>query len=641
MHKFKLAFQSVNRYSSYPLHVLIIGFGALLLPFIYSESLFHKTNLPKFSFIALISIFAFLTWLYSIYKNQKSTFYFNKIFALLLVIFVYAAFSILWSDFTGTYHLEISNFACLLLLTFTCMQIKNTHHVQLILFSAVAGGAFSVFYAFFQAWGWNPLNYGMPGGVPAASFINKNHFANYLDLLIPTSFALFIIAKNSLHKWLNSFFISLLFSFILFSHTRASWISLLIVLALILYFAHKYSWLQDKFKETKPSLIIFIILLSLILINSPSTQISDTTRYEKAFSSLAETEIESSTSIRLNAYNNAIKMSKENPVMGTGLGSFHIAFRPYSYNIEDEKHVRPTMFYLHNDPLQIIVELGLIGGSLCFLFVALLLYKTYQQLNTTSLSLTNERIIQIGLLLAIIASISHSFLSFPLHLPAPAFLLFINIGLLSNINSKEIKMNFKIIIFFIFLCATIALFSSLLFLAMIRSSYYLNSSVLSIASYHPIHQYRLYSYPINNDNCLNAKKYTDKAINTYSNDHHTHTQASSIYVICVKNTVAHSKLTNTILNDNPYNRIALESAALIAFNKKDFSLSKKYYSILSYLYPINSGYSLLLGHIEAKQKNYANAHKYYLQTLKLAPNNSAAQDMIEKLLEKGYINNEY
>jgi len=639
MHKFNRAFQTENIFSAYPLYVLVISIGTFLLPFIYAESLFHKTSLPKFSFNAFISIIAFFTWLTPLLKQKKIThLYTNKLFFLLLVIFIFLSLSTIWSDFNGTYQLEIINFACLLLLTFTCMQIKKTEYIQLILVSSVAGGAFSTIIAFIQAWGWNPLNYGIPA-FPASSFINKNHFANYIDLLIPTSFVLLIISKNIISKWINAIFISVLFSFIIFSHTRASWISLLVVLTLISYFAHKHSWLQNKFKAIKPSIILSIILLSLILINSPSPQLKESTRFENLYASFSETKttIESSASLRLNAYKNALKIIKENPTLGTGLGSFYITFRPYSYNAAEKTFLKPNFLVLHNDPLQIIVELGLLGGFLCFSFAFLLLFKTYQTLNLTPVLNNNKNILYLGLFLAIISSILHSFLSFPLHLPASSLLLFVFTGLLLQVNATKINVNFKNNVFLLISSITIAFLATKFFISFIISSNYLNTAVLSIASYHPKNQYTLHTSPINKYDCLKAKKYTDKAMNTYSNDFFMHGQASFIYINCVKNADEHLKLTRIILNDNPYNKSALETAGLIAFNRKNFSLAKKYYSILSYLYPINSGYSLLLGHVASKQKEYKTAQKFYLNTLKLDPNNIVAKDMLEKLSTEGYL----
>lgn len=232
--------------SIYPSYILVLSLGTFLLPFVYSESLLHKAALTKFVFIFILSASAFIAWLLP--RTKEGKVYFSPLFLLLISIFIFSALSILWSQFKGLYQIEVIHFSALLLIAFLAMQIKSFRHIQIILFSAIAGGALSSLIAFTQAWGWNPLSYGILG-FPAAAFINKNHLANYIDLLVPVSLFLLVTADKNILKWLSSICISLLFSYLIFSHNRASWISLLSILILILYFSYKISWLQEKFKN--------------------------------------------------------------------------------------------------------------------------------------------------------------------------------------------------------------------------------------------------------------------------------------------------------------------------------------------------------------------------------------------------------
>lgn len=621
-----------------PLYILILSIGAFLLPFIYADFLTHKSGLPKFLSIALISLSSLIAWLAHLRNKPTPTIQFNKLFYLLAVIFIYSLASKLWNPFTGTYQLEIFNFACLLMLTFICMQINKTDYLQLVIFSAVAGGALSTIIAFLQAWGWNPLNYGIPS-FPASSFVNKNYLANYVDLLLPVSFSLFVISKNKLSKGLSAIFISVLFSYLIFSQTRASWLALLLVLILVLYFSHKNRWLQHAFSETKVIYVFSIIFLSLSLINSPAPiqQINETSRYNNMYSSLADKKIESSASIRLNAYNNALAMIKENPFVGTGLGSFQIAFRPYSFNTTDNSNIKSHLLQLHNEPLQIIVELGIIGISLYLLFFTFLTQQTIQKLNSESLLIINQRVLQLGLLLSVIASIAHSFLSFPLHMPGSSFLLFMFIGLLLNLNSRKININKKFPSPLIVISLIATYFIIQFYITFSLASFYSNKAIKSIYSYNTKYEYKRLSTGTDEQNCTQAKKYVNQALDTYSNDFHLQARAYEVYVPCNANTKEHLKLANTVLKNNPFHKQALESAALISFNKKNYDKSKAYYQKLQYLYPLDAGYVLLLGHIAVKQKDYINAHKLYLKTLQISPQNNAAQNMINKLLLKGYL----
>ena len=640
MQHLNFVFIELKRLSTYPLYILLLSLGAFLLPLIYVEALIHKAVLPKFLFISFISISAFILWFIALQKEHITTFYYNRLFYLLIGIFIFSLSSIVWSDFSGTYQLESINFACLLLLAFTSMQISKTTHIQLILFSAVSGGALTALIAFLQVWGWNPFYYNITG-FPAASFINKNHLANYIDLLIPVSLFLLVTSHGNKKKWILSISISLLFSYLIFSHTRASWISLLVTLSLILYLSYKYPWLQKQFQSVDSKYTLLIIFLSIALINSPGSTLNEENRFTQLYNSLGSTEDTSSTTSRMNAYKGAIEMIKDNPILGTGLGSFQIAFKPYNQNITQKGQANSIFIQLHNDPLQVFVELGIIGGLLAITFVLMILYKSYHSIDSYTRSPTTilHSTILLGILLSIIASITHSLLDFPLHLPASSFLLYLYIGSLMSINAKtkDISQNLKL--FFYILIVTVSSFSFSFYSSFASASYHLNDAIKTLFSHHPKYQYQPLFKTNNENSCKAAKLKTDNALNTYSNDFHIHAWAYVIYVQCVKNQAEYLKLSHKVLGNNPYHKAALENVALIEFNNKNYSSAKHYYQILHYLYPLNSGYSLLLGHIAVKQKDYETAHKYYLKTLSLSPDNSVAPEMINKLDEKGYLKN--
>lgn len=521
------------------------------------------------------------------------------------------------------------------------MQIKTLKSVQLLLFFAVSGGAFCVLIAFTQAWGWNPYNYNTPG-FPAASFINKNHLANYIDLLIPTSLFLLATLDGDKKKWIISISISLLFSYLIFSHNRASWLSLLAILSLILWLSHKLPWLQKQFQSIDSKFIFLIIFLSLALINSPGSTVNEDNRFTHLYNSLGNTEISSTTKSRLNAYKGAIEMIKDNPILGTGLGSFQIAFKPYNQNLTKKGQTKSTFIQLHNDPLQVFVELGIIGGLLAITFVFIIFYKSYQSINSYTHTPTTvlHSTILLGFLLSIIASIVHSLLSFPLHLPASSFLLYLYIGLLTSINAKTKNLNLNLKLFLIIVIVTLSGFSFYFYNSFASASYHLNDTIKTLFSHHSKYQYRPLFKTNNERFCKAAKLKTDKALNTYSNDFHIHAWAYVIYKQCVKNQAEYLKLSQKVLGDNPYHRAALESAALIYFNNKNYPSAKHYYQVLHYIYPLNAGYSLLLGHIALKQKDYTLAHEFYKKTLILQPENTVASNVINKLIEKDYLKKE-
>lgn len=617
-----------------PLYIIILGVGALLLPFTYSDFLLHKATLPKYTFIAFISISSFFAWVLSSYNSKTNLFFYNPLYSFFLLIFIFSASSIIWGKFKGTYQLEILHFSCLMLVAFTAMQIKNIKHIQFILFFTIIGASLATFLAFLQVWGWNPLQYNSPG-FPAAAFINKNHLSNYIDLLIPTSLFLLITIENHKKKYLISVCISILFSYLIFSHTRASWLSLVIVFSIILFISYKTIWVQKKFKEINYKHVMLIVFLSVLLINSPGDKLNEEKRFETLYSSLEKSEVISSTSMRINAYKNAITMFSDNPILGTGLGSFYIAFKPYDKRKQSEIS---TYTKLHNDPLQIILELGLIGGLLVSSFIFMIFYRTYKKIIHSSISKNNlkNNIISTGLLLTLTVSIIHSFIDFPLHLPASSFLLFLFIGLLLSTNKNTKAYQKKIKSFFLLTTIVIFILNINFYSSFFSSSYKINKAIKILFSHNIKEQYKPRKQE-NDSSCKAAINHTDEALNQFSNDFFIQSWAYVIYKQCFKNSSKFIELSKKVLNGNPYHRVALENIAFTFFDKEQYSSAKHYYQILHYVYPFNAGYVLLLGHIEAKQKNYYAAYNFYSDTLDLDPQNKIAPKMIRQLRVKGYI----
>lgn len=615
-------------FSHFQLHVLIISLGAFLLPFIYSESLVHKAILPKYAFIACISLLSFLSWFF--HSQKKNILQFNNLLFLLITIYLFSAISIIWSEFTGTYVFEIINFSCLLLLSFTCLQISKFKDVLLVLTSLVFGGAIIVIVTFIQIWGWNPLSYVIQG-FPAASFINKNYLANYVDLLIPICFALLLVSKTTIIKWFHAFFISVFYSFIIVSHTRASWLSLAIILFIILYFSGKHLYLKNKFTQIPAPIIIFILLFTSTLSLTAPDYVNESNRFSSLFSSSTT----NSSSQRLRAYKSALNMIQDRPVAGFGLGSFYTSFKPYKFVSEQNNTSQIHFLQLHNDLLQFFVELGFIGGLLWISFIVLIIYRPYKKLSLIENINEDKKILYFSLLISLISSWIHSLLSFPLHLPASSFIIFISFGLLLNINSQTINQNKKISSLFIFIILSLPYFLFILYTSYVSSSYNLNNAIKSIyimsSNGTPS---KLKHFPPHKDNCEAAKRYTDNSLDLFKNDFYTNNWAPTLYSECVTDKQQKIIFAEKLLQNDPYHFSALEMAAFIYFHEKKYEKAGEYINQLHRLYPLNSRYTLWQGHIAAKLKNYKQAIAYYRDTIQLEPNNKTAQEMLLKIKNK-------
>lgn len=612
-------------FSLYSPHILLISLGAFLIPFIYIESLLDKSVLPKYAFVALISVLSFLAWLINSWRDNKLQF--NSIFYLLLLIYCFSVLSIVWSEFVGLYNLEVIKLSSFLLLSFTCLQISQFKDIKFILSLSVAGATSIVIVTFIQVWGWNIFSY-VISEFPAASFINKNHLANYVDLFIPICLTLLIISKNNCMRWLYAFCISFLFSFIIISHTRASWLSLCIILTSLLLFSKKIPELRKRYLTVPASIIIFIIIFTGILSSSSPNIINETNRFASMYSS----QTNNSISVRLNALKNATDMIKTKPIAGVGLGSFYQSYKPYNFQSSANSNSRFHLLHLHNDVLQIIVELGIIGGILYFIFIGLFFKKVYVKLTFPNNSKPDKNILYLGMFLALLSTGVHSLLSFPLHLPASYFFIILLVGLLLNLNSKIINKKLLVIVTLAIFSLTFSYFSYIYFQSYISSSYYLNTAIKSIYSTSsfgtPV---KLKKTPPLESDCQLAKDLSEQSLNNSNNDYYIHSWAHTIYIQCEKSPHKILMFAEKILSKDPYHFASLESTSRLYFEEGNYEKAKIYSSQLHSLYPLNSRYTLWLGHIAARQKNYQRAIEYYQKTLQLEPGNQAAKKMIEQI----------
>ena len=82
------------------------------------------------------------------------------------------------------------------------------------------------------------------------------------------------------------------------------------------------------------------------------------------FSNVTNPRVDESVNERLNFYTTALESIGDNPLLGIGVGNWKIKSIDLSKEIIVSYRVP---YFVHNDFLQILAEIGVIGG-LCFIF---------------------------------------------------------------------------------------------------------------------------------------------------------------------------------------------------------------------------------------------------------------------------------
>jgi len=118
---------------------------------------------------------------------------------------------------------------------------------------------------------------------------------------------------------------------------------------------------------------------------------------------------------------------KAHPVIGTGLGAFGVIYTRY-----DTRNGLFRLEQAHNDYLQVLSDAGIVGGVLALSFVVLLFYKALSRARSRD---DFRRGVALAALSGCFAVLVHSFFDFTLHTTSNA-LLFLVLAAIATIDSR-------------------------------------------------------------------------------------------------------------------------------------------------------------------------------------------------------------
>lgn len=308
------------------------------------------------------------------------------------------------------------------------------------LFFALTLAAFAIsLFGIIQKYTWGGKIYWLhaidPRAHPFGPYINRNHFAGYLEMVIPLSFTLFFSrllrskaysGKRGIPAWMGRFnseqlvfvfMISIMILALFISLSRAGIISFFLSMAVFALLG----WRFHLFGKKKIAVFAGLLLLFFLLIFSYFGWQPLIKRIHPPGHR---------TPHRVHVWKDTLRMIKDYPLLGTGLGSFKAVY-PYYKSFP----VRYRYPYAENDYLQLFAETGGAGIILLVLLVFSFFHPIFH-LNPPAVSgrrnsppgkrgkfILSRRVLIAGGSAALIALFFHSFFDFNLHIPAN-FLLF-------------------------------------------------------------------------------------------------------------------------------------------------------------------------------------------------------------------------
>ena len=304
--------------------------------------------------------------------------------------------------------------------------INSQGRLRKMVFTVIGFGAFMAFLGIIQFLTGTDSIYGLRpnlGTSPFASFANKNHFAALMEMTIGLTLGLLYGDSTKKDKrLLLGIAIVLMGLAIVSTGSRGGLLSLLTVIGFVTLFnftnkTSKHS--SDETVSTVKSNNKFLLIgasLTLILILLGSVLFLGADSSLKRGTGLAE-QTDLSTG-RSHFWQIALKVIKENPVIGTGLDTFGTAFPKF-----DTWNGNLRVEQVHNDYLQILSDAGILGFLCVAAFIFLLFKQSLRIVNQTSDKF--RRGVAIGALAGCFGVLFHSFFDFPLRTPANSFFFLI------------------------------------------------------------------------------------------------------------------------------------------------------------------------------------------------------------------------
>jgi O-antigen ligase len=591
----------------------------ILLPVIFSNQVIETASLPRHILITSVACILLFILALQFLLSNKTKLSFSKIHLALFAFYCWALLSILWS-------LDI--------IAFFASQLHSNNQIKQIMCAIYFGAAIAAAIGILQAFNFNPLELKM-STLLASTFNNKNYAAVYFDLVIPLAL-ITMLTTTSYTKYISSIAYTLALTFILLSKTKGSILGYIVFSLFFLFFIYKNKSIQQQLFQKKKIIqyiaLSFIIPISIYsLTNIKLINVVETSTPISWKADLTK----NSVSVRLSLYKNAYAMLKEDPLTGVGYGAFRKGFAPYASSphivtsiTEDRAIAR-----LHNDPYQNLLELGIIGAGLIIIIFSYILYKCIYTLSTKKLE-NNDRInrseyLLLGSFLALISSISHSFVDFPMRLPSSAALFWfisgLTILLLNKTSKNDLTKNYQCkrtqgIVLFIF-CILLSIQSIDLYQRLFPASkLQYDATVLMLK---------------NKDNCPTTKDKIDQALNIFFESYSIRHRYAQIYSYCDLSPEIKLAAMDRVLNyDSSHTRARLTRGIINLENKKFLQARIDFEKLIKILPHRPSAY-LGLGDIATLTKDFKSARKYYEKAKTLEPTNQKADFMLKQFEEKG------
>ncbi len=273
----------------------------------------------------------------------------------------------------------------------------------------------------------------LPQSTAFGPFINRHHFAGYMELTIALPLGLLFSGAVDKEKRLLYLFVAGLMGVALVMTTSRGGIISLVLEIVFLVVVTAIWRTQNERRRTKSSRLkrvgtrIGLAAALLVGLFFGVLLLGGEFSINRFIDSVNTTD---PTTGRAHFWAVTLDIIKAHPYVGTGLGAFGVIYTRY-----DSRSGLFRLEQAHNDYLQVLSDAGIIGGVLAVSFVVLLFYKAISRAKSKD---DFRRGVALAALSGCFAVMVHSFFDFTLHTTANA-LLFLVLAALATLNGRVEK----------------------------------------------------------------------------------------------------------------------------------------------------------------------------------------------------------
>ena len=306
-----------------------------------------------------------------------------------------------------------------------------------LVYALIALGGFEAFYGLVQyLTGWQQIfayvkKYYLEDAT--GTYINRNHFAGLLEMVLPFTVALGLRLAGKLRRAAQSseakarsllsaaellplvgllFLAVVIFTALVFSRSRMGILSALASLIAVLALAGSSS--QSKRARAMVATLFFLGVIGIVawLGSDPVVM-----RFEVLGQEYTQTGQN-----RISIWRDTLKLIQQHPLLGTGLGTFSVA-----YTSVQTAFLNHLVDHAHCDYLEVVSELGLPGGILVFGSIFWILARAVRRYRRAEDHF--DTAVCLGCIGSIAALLVHSLADFNLYIPANALVFTVTLAL--------------------------------------------------------------------------------------------------------------------------------------------------------------------------------------------------------------------